>query len=146
MLPAETADRFLEGPALALVGASRSGRKFGNTALRTLVSKGYRVYPIHPTADAFDGVQCYRRLSDLPESVSAVIVVVPPAHAMDVVRDAHAAGLNRVWLQQGAESPAVLQTCRDLGMDVVSGECVLMYAHPTSYHWVHAAVSRLFGS
>ena len=146
MLAAETADRFLAGPALALVGASRSGKKFGNAALRTLVSKGYRVYPVHPTADAFDGVQCYRHLSDIPESVSAVIVVVPPAQALDVVREAHAAGLKQVWLQQGSESPAVLQACRDLGIEAVSGECVLMYAHPTSYHWVHAAVRRLFGS
>ena len=144
MISTQTADKFLEGPALALVGASRSGKKFGNLALKTLASKGYRVYPVHPSAESIDGVKCYAKLSELPESVSAVIVVVPPQQAVNVIRHAHDAGLNRVWLQQGSESPEVLQLCKELGVDVVAGECVLMFAHPTSYHKVHALLRRFF--
>lgn len=144
MIANQTAETFLAGPALALVGVSRSGGKFGNLALKTLASKGYRVYPVHPSAPSIDGVKCYSKLSQLPESVSAVIVVVPPQQAMDVVREAHDAGLNRVWLQQGAESPEVLQLCKDLGVEAVAGECVLMFAHPTSYHKVHAVLRKFF--
>jgi len=49
--------QFLAQPALALalVGLSRSGKKFGNVACRELKAKGYRVYPIHPSADVIDG-------------------------------------------------------------------------------------------
>jgi predicted CoA-binding protein len=145
MVSSETARRFLAGPALALVGASRSGRKFGNVALKTLRSKGYRVYPVHPGAESIDGERCYHDLASVPERVSAVIVVVPPHEAIGVVSDAHAAGMNQVWLQQGSESPAVLDACRDLGIEAVAGECVLMFAHPTSYHKAHAWLWRLLG-
>ena len=144
MISKDTADRFLAGPALALVGTSRSSRKFGNLALKTLIAKGYRVYPLHRSATNIDGVKCFGSFADIPEPVSAVIVVVPSAQAVNVVRDAHAAGIHRVWLQQGSESPAVLKVCSDLGVDVIAGECVLMFAQPTSYHWVHATLRKLF--
>jgi len=43
-------EAFISQPALALIGISRSRKKFGNLAYRVLKSKGYRVYPIHPHA------------------------------------------------------------------------------------------------
>src|SRR5262245_42221723 len=49
-------NEFVSQPALALMGMSRSGKKFGNLAYRTLVSNGYRVYPIHPEATTIAGV------------------------------------------------------------------------------------------
>jgi predicted CoA-binding protein len=136
-------DAFLAEPALAIVGVSRSGKKFGNYASKALREKGYRVYPLHPSAQTIDGVECYRRFDDLPEEVAAVLVVVPPIEAASVVRDAAAAGVRRIWLQQGAESPDVIGLCTKLGVDVVAGECILMFAHPRGLHKVHELVWRL---
>ena len=48
-------DAFLAQPAFALIGPSRSGKKFGNVILRELRSKGMRVYPLHPVAATIDG-------------------------------------------------------------------------------------------
>jgi predicted CoA-binding protein len=49
-----------------------------------------------------------------------------------------------VWLQQGAESPDVIAASRELGLDVVAGECILMFAKPAGFHrahrWVHDLV------
>jgi hypothetical protein len=143
--PSNAIDQFIAQPAMALVGISRSGAKFGNVACRELKAKGYRVYPIHPSAEVIDGVRCYRRLADLPEPVDAVLVVVPPAEAAAVVREAAAADIHHVWLQQGAESAEVLKTCDDLGLTLVSGECILMYAHPTGYHKAHRWLWRILG-
>jgi uncharacterized protein len=141
----QSIDAFLAEPALAVVGVSRSGAKFGNAACRKLRAKGYRVYPIHPGATTIDGVRCYSRLEDLPEPVGAVLGVVPPAEAAKVVRDAARMGIRHVWLHQGAESQEVLAICRELGIDVVSGECVLMFAHPASFHKVHRWMRGLIG-
>ncbi|MGE5242973.1 MAG: CoA-binding protein [Betaproteobacteria bacterium] len=138
-------DAFLAQPALALVGMSRSGRKFGNLACRELTAKGYRVHPIHPSAEAIDGHRCYRRFADLPEPVDAVLVVVPSPQAAITVREAAAAGIHHVWLQQGAESPEVLRACRDAGIEAVSGECILMFAKPSGYHRAHRWMWRLLG-
>jgi predicted CoA-binding protein len=136
-------DAFLAQPAIAVVGASRSGKKFGNIACRELRAKGYRVYPVHWSGATIDGVHSYERLTALPGCVKAALIVVPPLQARDVVRDAAAAGIEHVWLQQGAESPEVLELCRELGLNVVSGECILMFAHPTGIHKVHQVINRI---
>ena len=130
-------DEFLAQPALALVGVSRSGQKFGNAALRELLAKGYRIYPLHPAMDTVGGVKCYHHFHEMPKDVGGAIVVVPPPEAVSVVRDAAAAGIRRIWLQQGAESPYVLGVCSDLGLDVIAGECILMFARPTGIHRAH---------
>lgn len=145
MVSGAAVETFLAQPALALVGVSRSGKKFGNLACRELQAKGYRVYPIHPTATTIDGVRCYTRFADLPEHVDAVLIVVPPAEAVNVVREAAAAGIHRVWLQQGAGSPEALRVCQELGVEVVAGECILMFATPTGFHKAHQWFNRLLG-
>ena len=72
--------------------------------------------------------------------------MVPPERAIELVREAAAAGIRQVWLQQGAESPRVLDACRELGLTVVSGECILMFASPSGVHkmhrWVHDLTHR----
>ena len=138
-------DQFVAQPALALVGVSRSGKKFGNAAYRELSAKGYRVYPIHPSADVIDGVHCYSRFADLPEVVDAVLVVVPPSQAAAVVRDAAAAGIHHVWLQQGAESVEACDLAASLGIECVAGECILMFANPTGVHRLHRGIRKLVG-
>jgi len=137
MTSATSIEAFLDNPSIAVVGVSRSGRGFGNAACRSLGKQGYRVYPVNWSAPTVDGIRCYSRLSELPERVNAVLVVVPPPQAVDVIRDAAAAGIRHVWLQQGAESPDVLRLGAELGLDVVAGECILMFARPTGIHRAH---------
>jgi predicted CoA-binding protein len=139
-------DGFLAERTLALVGASRSGRKFGNAVLKALTAKGYRVLPVHPDTPEIDGHQAYPSLAELPEKVGGVIVVVPPIQAEQVVRAAAAAGIGRVWLQQGASSPEALAVAEAKGLSVVHGECILMFAEPTgSFHRVHRLVWKVLG-
>jgi predicted CoA-binding protein len=144
MKPSETIQAFLAQKAIAVVGASRSHRHFGNAACRALVEKGYRIYPVHPWAAEIDGMKCYRRFADLPEPVGGVLIVVPPVEAARVIRDAAAAGITRVWLQQGASSAQALNACKELGVDVVDGECILMFADPKGIHKAHRFVRQVF--
>ena len=39
---------FIQGKRYALVGVSRSGKKFGNIALTELKARGYQVFVVHP--------------------------------------------------------------------------------------------------
>lgn len=138
-------ERFLEQPALALIGASRSGEKFGNLILRELRAKGKRVYPLNPAVQSIDGVRCYAHFADMPEKIGGVIICVSPDDAVTAVRDAAQAGIKHVWLQQGAESPYVANLCIELGLDAVIGECILMFASPTGIHRVHHFVDKVLG-
>jgi hypothetical protein len=137
---------FLSQPALAIVGVSRSGKKFGNAVYREMKAKGYRVYAIHPEAKTLEGDPCYPDLAHLPEKVGGVVVVVPPAQSEQVVRAAAQAGIHRVWMQQGAESPEAIRFCQENGMRVVAGECVFMFAEPVGFlHGAHRWVKGLIG-
>lgn len=137
---------FVAQPTLALVGVSRGGKKFGNFALKTLKQKGYRVFPIHPHAESIEGERCYPDLQSLPEAVEGVLVVVPPEQTEQVVRNVAAAGIRRVWLQQGAESADAIRFCEENGVEVIHGECVLMFAPPvTSFHRFHRWLWKTLG-
>jgi predicted CoA-binding protein len=125
---------------------SRSGKKFGNMILKNLSAKGYRMLPVHPEAATIDQFPASPSLAALPEKPGGVVVVVPPARALQVVREAHDAGITRVWLQQGASSPDALRFCEENGMSVVHDECLLMFAEPVGFfHGAHRWVWKVIG-
>jgi predicted CoA-binding protein len=63
-----------------------------------------------------------------------------------VVHETHGAGIDRVWLQQGAESQAAIQYCLQHGMNVMYGKCILMFAQPrVFFHKLHHWVIQVFG-
>ena len=130
-------DDFLAQRTLALVGASRSGKKFGNALLRELTARGYEVQPVHHEANEVEGLSCVRSLRELPAPVGGVVIVVPPAQTLRVVEEAIAAGIPRVWMQQGSESPDAVRACRERGVTVVERECLLMFLEPAA--WFHRA-------
>ena len=141
-----TVEDFIAQRTLAVVGVSRGGKKFGNMARKALKAKGYRVFPINPHAERIEDERCYPNLRSLPEPVDGVLIVVPPAETEQVVQAAAAAGIRRVWMQQGAESEAAIRFCEEHGLSVVHGECLLMFARPVdSVHRLHRWIWRLLG-
>jgi len=139
-------DDFMRQPALAIVGASRNKNKFGSMVYRDMKSKGYRVFAVNPNADTIDGDPVYPDLLHLPEPVGGVVFIVPPAQTEVMVRQAAEAGIGRAWLQPGAESAAAIAFCEQNGIQVVQGECIMMYAGPVKFpHNFHRWVNRLAG-
>lgn len=137
---------FVDGKRIALAGASRAPNKFGNAAYKELKSRGYEVFLLHPEAKEIDGAPCYPSLAALPDKVDGMVISVPPANSEKLLREAAAAGLHNVWLQAGAETPELIALGQDLGLNLVSGKCILMYAPPVkSFHWWHRAFCRVTG-
>jgi predicted CoA-binding protein len=74
------------------------------------------------------------------------VIIVPPAETEKVVREADAAGIQHVWMQQGAESDEAIQYCQEHGLKEVHGECIMMFAPPVnSVHRWHRGAWKLFG-
>lgn len=146
MVTAKTIEDFLSSKRLAVVGVSRSGKKFGNSAMKELRSKGFMVYPVNSKADKIDGEKCYHSLNVLPEKVDGAVIVVPPDEAGKVVRDAAAAGIHKVWFQLGSQSKDSIRFCEENGMSAVHGECILMFTEPVNgFHKFHKTVKKVFG-
>jgi len=128
------------------VGASRGGRKFGNTLLRELRSRGLAVTPVHPHAGELEGLPCASSLAALTEPVEALVLCVPPAQVPGLLREALAAGIPRVWLQQGSESPEAAALGRELGLELVAGQCLLLHLEPVrGLHALHRWFWRRLG-
>jgi len=146
MTPKSAVVDFVAQRKLALVGISRGGKKFGNFAYKSLREKGYQVFPVNPHAENIAGERCFPNLRALPEAVGGVLISVPPSQTEQVVRDAAAAGIRRIWLQQGSESQEAIRFCAENGLTVVHGECILMFAEPVvSFHRWHRWLWNVLG-
>ncbi len=140
-------DHFLDNARIAVVGATDNKRKFGYTIYRTLKAKGFEVVPVNPNTDTVDSDRAFHRLTDIETDIQAAIIVVKPEHALEVVDDAKAKGIKRLWFQRGADFSEPEQRARQAGIDTVSGKCILMYAKPVDgIHAAHRFLARLFGS
>jgi predicted CoA-binding protein len=134
----EAIHEFLSRSSLAVVGASRSGNELGNMALRQLKAKGYRVYPVHPKAQALDEDRGCKSLAELAGTVKAVLISVPPGQTERVVREAAAARIRLVWMRQGAKSETDIRFCEENGITHVERECILTLAQPVgTLHRIH---------
>lgn len=139
-------DDFISQKTLAVVGVSKKKGKFGSTVYRELKAKGYRVFPVNPKIDDFEGDKCYSSLKELPEVPGGAVIVVSPKATENVVRDAAAAGISRIWIQQGAESQEAVVACKEKDISVIHSHCILMFAEPTGFpHRVHRYIWRLLG-
>ncbi len=137
---------FLSEKNIAVVGVSRNDKKFGYTIFKELKTKGYNVYPVNPNASNIDGEKCYPSLLALQGKVEAAILVIPPFVARETVKDAHSAGIKKIWMQQGSESEEAINYCEEIGIDVIHNECVLMFAEPAAFfHRAHRWINGLVG-
>lgn len=139
-------ENFVQGKRIAIIGASRSGKKFGNSVISELNARGYQTFLVHPEAKEIEGEPCYPNLAALKGRVDGVWICVQPQQAELVLREAVQAGFQNIWLQQGAESPQVQAAARELGVELVTGKCILMYAPPVrSVHRWHRGFVKLIG-
>jgi predicted CoA-binding protein len=137
---------FVERKEVAVIGASRNGNKFGNAAAKELQNRGYDVYYIHPEADEIDGSPVYPTIDSVKNLVDTLLVSVSANQGMEILREAADAGLTKIWLQQGAGSPELLAYGEELGLEIISGKCILMYAEPVrSFHKFHQLIWKWIG-
>jgi acyl-CoA synthetase (NDP forming) len=86
-------ERLFRPKNVAVVGASRTPGKQGNTALRHLIKGGFAggIFPINPSGEEIEGKPSFKSIRDVPAQVDCAILVVPPEAAVDAVRDCGAA-------------------------------------------------------
>ena len=80
---------------------------------------------MNPNVNEIDGATCYASLHDLPEVPEVVDFVVPEAVGLQALDDCKALGISVVWLQPGADKPAVVAKGKELGLEVIQ-DCVLV--------------------
>lgn len=119
---------FLAGRAYAVAGASQDRSKYGNKVLRCYLQHGRVAYAVNPRDAEVEGAPCVKDLASLPGPVHGLSIVTPPPVTEKLVEAAHQAGIRRVWMQPGAESPRAIERCAELGLDCIAGGPCLLVA------------------
>ncbi len=83
---------------VAVIGASRTPGKHGNTPIRFLQNCGFpgEIYPINPSAEEIEGLRCYASVADAPKRIDCALLVIPSAGTLQAIRDCAAAGVRNV--------------------------------------------------
>ena len=101
---------------VAVIGASRDRRKFGNKALRAFRHRGYEVIPINPHQTSIEGLPCYPSVLDVPGPIDLATFYVPAEIGQQVVREVAEKQISEVWLNPGADSPELIARATGLGL------------------------------
>ncbi len=119
--------RFLSSTAFGVAGASARRQKFGNKVLRCYQQAGRRAIPVNPHESEIEGAACVASVLELPDEAKSLSVITPPPITERLVEDAIRRGIEHVWMQPGAESPAAVAACREAGINVIAdGSCLLV--------------------
>jgi hypothetical protein len=111
---------------IAIVGANNNPAKYGNVIYRDLKRKGYKIFPVNPSAPEIDGDKAYANLGELPEKPTIVNFVTPPAATKKVLEECLSHGLMNVWLQPGSESPEVLEFIQEKNFNYLANACIMI--------------------
>ena len=96
-------EEFFTPRSIALVGASSTPGKIGNSILDSLVNYDYKnpVYPINPKVDEIFGRKCYKSIQDIPGDVDMVVVSIDLSRTPAVLEECAKKGVHSVVVVSG---------------------------------------------
>jgi predicted CoA-binding protein len=148
---------FLHQRNIAVVGVTHAESGVANAIFHRLKEAGYRVFPVNPNMDMFEGERCYANLGGIEEAVDGVMIVTRPAVTESVVDECIELGIKRVWMHNmlgprvhwgkglsrrtTSASEHAVEKARESGMTVIPGDCPLQHVEPVDgwhrcIHWV----------
>jgi predicted CoA-binding protein len=119
---------------VAIIGASSDRRKFGNKALRAFRHQGHTVIPVNPNETSVEGIPTVASVLDVPGPVDMATFYVQPDVGVRVLDEVAKKKIKEVWLNPGADEPAVIAKARALGLQPVIA-CSIIGAGENPYDY-----------
>ncbi len=116
---------LLETRTIAVVGISDKLGRPSLTVSSYLKDHGYEVLPVNPDLSSVAHVPCYPDLKSLPVTPDLVVIFRKAADVPDVVREAVATAVPRIWIQEGIVSEEGARMGEIAGMAVVMDKCIM---------------------
>ncbi len=111
---------------IAVVGISaKPGRASGHVA-EYLLEHGYKIIPVNPQIETWQGMKVYPDLKAIPEKVDLVDIFRKPEDVLPIVDEAIGIGAKAVWMQLGIVNEAAAERARKAGLKVVMDRCTLI--------------------
>lgn len=156
---------FLGQRNIAVVGVTHAKSSVANAIFQRFKQAGYRVFPVNPNLDTFDGERCYPSLSVIEDTVDGVMIVTRPAVTELVVDECIELGIKRVWMHNmlgtrvrwgkgvsrrtTSASEQSVEKGRAVGMTVIPGDCPMQHVGPVDgwhrcIHWFAGMVGNRY--
>ena len=113
----------------AVVGASANKDKYGYKVFKKLLNSNYEVYPVNPNADTILNRKVYNNLEEIPQNPDVVSIVTPPKITIKIVKQCKKLGINKVWMQPGAESKEAIEFCNENKIDLIHNQCIMVKSY-----------------
>ena len=109
-------DVISEPKRIAVVGASRNRKKFGNKCVRAYHQAGWTVYPINPATSEVEGLPAFRALDAVPEKVDRISLYTPPDRTRQLLPQLPPEA--EIFFNPGTADEALMAQARQLGLRV----------------------------
>lgn len=117
--------KILSLKTVAVVGMSKNEEKAAHYVPKYLLSQGYDVIPVNPTADQILDKKCHASLDDIQEHIDIVDVFRPSDQVLPVIEEAIKKKPKVIWLQEGIHNEEAENLARKAGIQVVYNRCML---------------------
>ena len=110
---------------IAVVGASRDHRKFGNKCVRAYKQAGYEVFPVNPYADKIEELTAYPTLADVPAELDRISIYLQPELTRQLLPKIAERTDAEVWFNPGCADTQILEEACDAGINAIEGCSIL---------------------
>ena len=146
----EMIEDFLGQKRIAMIGVSRDPKHFSMNLFEELCRRGYDVIPVNPGAPSINGRHCFQRVQEIQPPVKAALLMTPPEITERIIEDCYVAGIKQGWMfravGKGAVSMNAVEFCREKGMEVIPGQCPLMFLPGAEgVHRLHGLFRKITG-
>lgn len=91
---------------VAVIGASSKELSIGNRVIKNLIDFGFKgeIYPINPKADEIRGLKAFKSITDCPDNIDVVHMVIPAKFVPQAVEDCGRKGVKNIIINSGGFS------------------------------------------
>jgi predicted CoA-binding protein len=138
-------EAFWTNTTFAVVGRSASKPFPALTYNALKAMDGKTVYAVDPSRDVIEGDASFKDLASLPTRPDAVVLEVPAEETASWVEQAADAGITKIWIHMGRETPEALAVADQRGLELCTGTCAVQYLRGGFPHNLHRLLRRAAG-
>lgn len=116
--------QMLDSKKWVVVGVSSKKDKWGYKIWKILKEHGYKTYGVNPNYDEIEGEKIYKSLSELPEKVDVIDMVVPKNVSITTLEEAKDLGIEYIFFQPGTYDDKVVERAEGLELKYLLDDCI----------------------
>ena len=116
------ASEFLDYKNWVVVGDVLNHLKYAYKILNSLKESGYNAVGLNPSVK---NEEAYNNLNDIPYKIEILNLCINPNKGIKILQEANELKIDKILIQPGAESPEILNFCRENGIQAIEG-CTLV--------------------